>query len=82
MRRADAICLSITGPGPAGPQEAKRQRTGNAVDLGERQGHLIRVSGEIDALQHDQWLVTHQEDRFLPQVRRESDQTDEVVKMI
>ena len=30
---------------------------------------LVQVSGVIDTLSHDQWLVTHHEDRFLPDVR-------------
>jgi DNA-binding transcriptional LysR family regulator len=37
--------------------------------IGDAQPKLKRVGNTIDELSHDQWLVTHPEDRYLPQVR-------------
>ncbi len=41
--------------------------------LGDRQPGLGRAGPEIDALGHDQWLVVHDEDRALPEIRRALD---------
>ncbi|SLN30050.1 DNA-binding transcriptional activator GcvA [Aquimixticola soesokkakensis] len=41
--------------------------------IGERHPALIRQSPVIAELSHDQWLVTHDDDRHLPQVRRTID---------
>ncbi|MFV0410895.1 MAG: LysR substrate-binding domain-containing protein [Paracoccus sp. (in: a-proteobacteria)] len=38
--------------------------------LGDEQPGLERVGSEIDERAHDQWLVTHDEDRHLPEIRR------------
>ena len=38
--------------------------------IGSRFDMLKQVSPEILELEHDQWLVTHHEDRFQPEVRR------------
>ena len=38
---------------------------------------LERVGAEVEELAHDQWLVTHDEDRKLPEVRRALDRTVE-----
>jgi DNA-binding transcriptional LysR family regulator len=37
--------------------------------IGDTQKDLVRVTPVIAALSHDQWLVTHQEERFQPKVR-------------
>lgn len=37
--------------------------------IGDIQKTLIRVSGEIPELRHQQWLVSHHEDRHRPEVR-------------
>lgn len=37
--------------------------------IGDAQPTLQRVGNIIDELGHDQWLVTHHEDRYLPEVR-------------
>ncbi len=37
--------------------------------IGDAQPKLKRVGNTIDELGHDQWLVTHHEDRYLPKVR-------------
>jgi len=37
--------------------------------IGESCSSLIRVSEDIDELRHQQWLVTHQDDRHEPEVR-------------
>lgn len=38
--------------------------------IGDFEAILERVGGTIDDLAHDQWLVTHDDDRALPEVRR------------
>lgn len=38
--------------------------------VGDAQPTLRRVAPPIDELAHDQWIVTHQDDRNLPEVRR------------
>ena len=67
----DAACIEVSHPR-------------NALDLammgyvkavlpcfiGDAIEGLVKVSDEIDELEHTQWLVTHQEDRHLPEVRR------------
>ncbi|MET3900236.1 DNA-binding transcriptional LysR family regulator [Devosia sp. UYZn731] len=41
--------------------------------IGDAQHGLQRVTPAIDDLEHEQWLVTHHQDRFLPEVRRTVD---------
>jgi len=41
---------------------------------------LKQVSPEIEALAHDQWLVTHNRDRFVPAVRKVIDRLYLVLK--
>ncbi|WP_170560603.1 LysR family transcriptional regulator [Ruegeria atlantica] len=43
--------------------------------IGNAQSMLKRVSPLIEDLEHDQWLVSHHEDRFLPEVRHIIDRT-------
>jgi DNA-binding transcriptional LysR family regulator len=38
--------------------------------VGDTEPQLHRIGNIIDELSHDQWLVTHHEDRYLPEVRR------------
>lgn len=47
--------------------------------IGNTQPGLKPVSPLIDDLEHDQWLVTHHEDRFLAEVRHVIDRTYAVV---
>ncbi|WP_171175630.1 LysR family transcriptional regulator [Ruegeria sp. HKCCD8929] len=48
--------------------------------IGRRFDTLKQLSDPIEALDHDQWLVTHHEDRFVPEVRTVIDRTFEVLK--
>lgn len=48
--------------------------------IGAQFQDLKPVSALIDALAHDQWLVTHHEDRFLPEVRRTIDRIHGILK--
>lgn len=41
--------------------------------IGDRQAGLNQVGGTIAELAHDRWIVTHQDDRHLPEVRRTID---------
>jgi DNA-binding transcriptional LysR family regulator len=38
--------------------------------IGDNQTALKRVGNIVEELGHDQWLVTHHEDRYLPEVRK------------
>lgn len=48
--------------------------------IGDRQKELKQVQGTIPELAHDQWIVTHQDDRHLPEVRRAIDRMVRVLK--
>jgi len=41
--------------------------------IGDTRTTLQRAGGTIAELSHDQWIVTHQDDRHLPEVRRTID---------
>jgi DNA-binding transcriptional LysR family regulator len=41
--------------------------------VGDREAGLVRVGEPVPELAHDQWLVTHDDDRALPEVRRTID---------
>ncbi|WP_299852745.1 LysR family transcriptional regulator [uncultured Roseovarius sp.] len=40
------------------------------IFIGSQFDNLKQVSPPIDDLEHEQWLVTHHEDRFVPEVRK------------
>lgn len=48
--------------------------------VGNNQNGLKQVTEPIGELEHDQWLVTHDEDRFLPDVRRVIERTYAVLR--
>ncbi|MEM5583645.1 LysR family transcriptional regulator [Roseibium sp. AS2] len=48
--------------------------------IGDGQQALQRTGNTIPELSHDQWLVTHQDDRHLPEVRRTIDRLCNVLK--
>jgi DNA-binding transcriptional LysR family regulator len=48
--------------------------------VGNVQKGLERLTAPIDALDHDQWLVTHDDDRFLPEVRHVIERTYAVLR--
>lgn len=43
--------------------------------IGDHTDGLVRVHPRISALDHEQWLVSHEEDRFIPAVRKVLDTT-------
>ncbi|WP_370399303.1 LysR family transcriptional regulator [Sulfitobacter sp. JB4-11] len=43
--------------------------------IGDRIPELVRVHPEIPELTHEQWLVNHDQDRFIPAVRQVLDET-------
>ncbi|WP_234995116.1 LysR family transcriptional regulator [Ruegeria meonggei] len=47
--------------------------------IGEKFPELTQVGNIIPELSHDQWLVTHQDDRSLPEVRRTIDRMRAVI---
>lgn len=48
--------------------------------IGDTQKALKRVGGTIPELAHDRWIVTHAEDRYLPEVRRTIDRMYKVLE--
>ena len=50
--------------------------------IGDAQQGLVRVTPPIAELAHDQWLVTHHEQRFQPDVRRVIDRIYEVARSL
>ena len=48
--------------------------------IGQRFSALCQIQPTIAELAHDQWLVTHHEDRFLPAVRRVTDRIYTILK--
>ena len=48
--------------------------------IGSRYDALEQISPEIADLEHDQWLVTHHEDRFIPTVRKVIDRIHRILK--
>lgn len=48
--------------------------------IGQHLNTLRQTSPPIDELEHDQWLVTHHEDRFVPQVRKVIDRIYTILK--
>lgn len=48
--------------------------------IGDNQPDLARQSDDIAALCHDQWIVSHNTDRFIPHVRRCIDSIADVLK--
>ncbi len=50
--------------------------------IGDRQRGLKRVTAPVGELAHDQWLVTHQDDRFVPEVRLTIDRIYDVIKSL
>ena len=48
--------------------------------IGIRYKALKPVSRPLDELEHDQWLVTHHEDRFVPAVRKAIDRLHAILK--
>lgn len=47
--------------------------------IGDTEETLTRQGSIIEELSHDQWLVTHHEDRYLPEVRRLIKRLNEVI---
>lgn len=50
--------------------------------IGDHVPSLMRVVDPIAELDHDQWLVSHHEDRFIPAVRQVLDETYNVLRSI
>jgi len=50
--------------------------------IGDAQQGLVRVTAPISELAHNQWLVTHHEQRFQPKVRRVIDRIYEVARSL
>ena len=69
--RGDALCVEVSHPRNA--LDVALTGVAKAVlptFIGSAVKGLVQVSDEIIDLEHTQWLVTHQEDRHLPEVRK------------
>ena len=74
-------CIEVTNPRNA----LDIAVTGNAkvvlpTFIGSTTPGLTQISTEIEELQHKQWLVTHHEDRHLPEVRAVIDRLVEILQ--
>lgn len=47
--------------------------------IGEKQKGLHKIGASVPELAHDRWIVTHQDDRHLPEVRRTIDRLYDVL---
>ncbi|MDJ0685691.1 MAG: LysR family transcriptional regulator [Alphaproteobacteria bacterium] len=66
----DAATIEVTNPRNALDLTlAGHTRAVLPTFIGDRTKGLRRHSSPIEELDHDQWLVTHHDDRFIPQVR-------------
>ncbi|MEP5771927.1 LysR family transcriptional regulator [Nisaea sp.] len=50
--------------------------------IGDQESDLVRVTAPILELAHDQWLVTHNEERFIPEVRVTIERIAELLKKL
>lgn len=50
--------------------------------IGDAETDLERVTSVVTELTHDQWLVTHNEERFVPQIRQTIDRVYKVVRSL
>lgn len=48
--------------------------------IGDAEDKLVRTGDIVDELTHDQWLVVHEEDRNLPQIRQTVDLIAKLIK--
>ena len=78
-------CRSIEVTAPQNALDLANAGVARAVlptFVGDAQPKLRRVSEVIEDLNHDQWLVSHHEDRFLPEIRGVIDRTYALLKKI
>ena len=64
------IAIEVTAPRNA--LDLANQGIGRALlptFIGDAHTNLRQVTEPVDELAHDQWLVTHQDERFRPEVR-------------
>lgn len=79
----DALNLEVTAPRNALDLAcAGVARALLPTFIGDAQQGLIRVTAPIAELTHDQWLVTHQDERFRPEVRITIDRIYELAKSL
>ena len=77
----DAPCIEVTHPRNALDLTVSgATRCVLPMFVGDATPGLLRVSDEIEELTHEQWLVSHHEERFTPEVRRTLDAIANVLK--
>lgn len=77
--------IVIEANAPRLAYDLARQGIGKVVlpcFIGDRDPELVKVHSNIADLRHEQWLVCHDEDRFIPAVRRVLDATYEALASI
>lgn len=50
--------------------------------VGETEQNLVRLGPPIAELEHEQWLVTHHEDRHIPEIRAVINRTFQILSEI
>lgn len=79
----NSYCIEVTSPRSALDMVvAGVAKTVLPTFIGETTEGLIRVSNEIDELEHMQWLVTHHEERHVPEVRQVIDKVYEILQSV
>lgn len=79
----DTHCMEVTAPRNALDLAcAGVARALLPTFIGDAQKKLARVTAPIAGLAHDQWLVTHQDERFRPEVRLTIDRIYELAKTL
>lgn len=78
-----AACLEVTNPrGALDLALAGAVRAVLPTFIGDREAALQRVTAPIKELDHDQWLVTHHEERFAPAVRQTIDRVYRILRAL
>lgn len=75
-------CIEVTSPRTALDLAlAGQARAVLPTFIGDNYEGLARISPPIDELDHDQWLATHHEDRYLPAVRKVIDRIHAILSV-
>ncbi len=79
----DDECIEVTNPRNALDLAlAGSARVVLPTFIGDAQNGLVRVSETIEALDSDQWLVVHDDDRFSPEIRTTVDRIYDVLHQL
>ncbi|MEM9627237.1 MAG: LysR family transcriptional regulator, partial [Pseudomonadota bacterium] len=80
-RARDGASIEVTSPRNALDLAlAGKARAVLPVFVGRRLDPLKQLSKTIEELEHEQWLVTHHEDRFMPEARSVIDNVHQILR--